>query len=299
VRTTKKLDLIPRLPAKISRELLPSQDVAINSIVISIESLNDLARALPAKYGWRVRSVEALQAEALKLKNSRALNPHALNQLYWTDMLKTCEAYSIMITWRAVELARSCIWALARDDIHCSALTARAALEGTAQYLDFTRATCATLDQILAATLLNDVAISSELESFLLKTVFASRLPEESDVYEPIRIGKIIGRVGKIKGQEFLEPTYAELCEVAHPNFFGRSIYIISAVTNDHPGDQTRLLGLERGPTSKLVIRSSVRALSWASMTHVTAFMALRQSTGSFLEKLGLGKELGRLPDRK
>lgn len=299
MRTTKKLDLIPRLPAKISRELLPSQDIAINSIAVSIESLNDLARVLPAKYGWRARSVEALQAEALKHKNSHTLNPHSLNQLYWTDMLKTCEAYSIMTTWRAVELARSCIWALARDDIHCSALTARAALEGTAQYLDFRRATCATLDEILAATLLNDVATSSELESFLLKTVFASSLPDASDVYKPIRIGKIIGRVGKIQGQEFLEPTYAELCQVAHPNFFGRSVYVISAVTNDHPGDQTRLIGLERGPTSKSIIRTSVRALSWAAMTHVTAFIALRQSTVSFLEKLGLRKELGRLSDRK
>jgi hypothetical protein len=286
VEGTRKLDLVPKLPAKLSRELLPSQDIAINSIAISIESLNDLARPLPTKYGWRVRSVEALRAEMLGLKNSHAVNPHALNQLYWIDMLKTCEAYSIMTTWRAVELARSCIWALGRDDIHCTALTARAALEGTAQYVDSARWISATLDQIPEVTLRNGRVTSSELESFLLKTVFASSLPDDSRIYKPIKIGKILDRVGKIKGQEFLETTYAELCQVAHPNFLGRSIYIVSAVTNDHPGDQTLVLGLGRGPTSKSIIKSSVRALSWACMTHVTAFMVLRHSTGSFLEKV-------------
>jgi hypothetical protein len=35
-------------------------------------------------------------------------------RLYWKDQLANWEAYSILNTLRLVDLARSCIWALAR-----------------------------------------------------------------------------------------------------------------------------------------------------------------------------------------
>jgi hypothetical protein len=214
-RTT--IDLVPKVPAKLIRQLLPSDDIAINSIENSIKALNDLAQLIPAKYGWRVRTAEAFMAE---WKNQEHEALIATNQLYWVDMLKMCEGYSIMSTWRVIELARSCVWSLARDDVICAALTARAALEGTAQYLQTARTVSATLDTIRHDADFNSTLVaSSDLEALLLKTVFATRMPGHEEIYKPTNINTIIEKVGKIVGQDFLPQTYDLLCEVAHPNF--------------------------------------------------------------------------------
>jgi hypothetical protein len=50
---------IPPIPSKLAKRLLPSSDIAINSIAISIDSLNRFMQLLPTQYGWRFRTVDA------------------------------------------------------------------------------------------------------------------------------------------------------------------------------------------------------------------------------------------------
>ena len=138
--------LIPEVPAEIISALTPSKHVAINSAQDCIRWLNEMASKLPARYGWRFRTVEAFNAEVAQLRHG---DVEGLNRLYWQDALKNCEAYSMMSTWRLVELARSCVWALARRDLLCAALMARSALESAANFLDSVAGTvAATLEQI-------------------------------------------------------------------------------------------------------------------------------------------------------
>jgi hypothetical protein len=224
--------------------------------------------------------------ERWKLSKQKPQTAFRINRLYWEDMLKTCEAYTVMASWRIVELARSCVWALGREDILCAAIVARSALESTAQFVHSARTTSATLDSCAQADFRKDVITSSELETELIKTVFASRLPSSEKIYNPTNILTVLKHVSEIKDQGFVKPTHEELCEITHPNFLGRSIYIIDSKANARDGDETRTLSLGRGPTADFAIASTLRGLSWACMAHVTSALLLQNSIRSFMPKL-------------
>jgi hypothetical protein len=282
---------IPRLPARLVDRLLPSEDIAINSIEHTIAWLNDLARRVPSKYGWRFRTSEAFLAELQEITSSTE-NPFLdINRLYWTDTLKTCEAYSLMCTWRIVELARSCVRSLSSGDLVSAALAARAGLESTCQYVDTARTISATLEKIPRVDLNKDIVASKDLETFLVRTVFASRRTGDEEIYKPTNIITIVDKVSKVMGQEHVKSTYEELCELAHPNFLGRSVYVIDWAPGSRPGDETRTIGVGEGPTGLGITQTIVRALSWSCGTHVTAFRLMSQSIESFLHRPGMQNE--------
>jgi hypothetical protein len=139
----------------------------------------------------------------------------AVNALYWRDQLGNWEAYSLMNTLRVTDLARSCVWALARQDAVCASLLARSALETAAAFVDTARTVSATISgptrdrkssAILdpAVDLRTTVVVNKELEQHSLKTIFASRLPESETIYNPTNIVTIITRISKTQAQEFV-----------------------------------------------------------------------------------------------
>jgi hypothetical protein len=278
------LALIPELPEEIVRALTPSKEIAINSAQLSLQVLNELASKLPDRYRWRFRTEEAFSAEFQELAESQSTTKDfgPLNRLYWEDALKNCEAYSIMMTWRVIELARSCIWALARRDLICGALTARAALESTAQYLDCSRTVSATLEQVpVDVDIQRNAIVSEDLEKFLLRTVFASRRPGDDEIYKPTNILTIVSRIAKSPGQENVLTFYETLCEVTHPNFLGRSVHILEVVPGPRPGDEVRILGPSQAPLSSSIIEATVGALSWTCTAHVSSFGLMWEAIGS------------------
>lgn len=125
----------------------------------------------------------------------------------------------------------------------------RACLESTASYQDFTRLLIPCLKGNQGLGFDKSYVASTELEEEVLKVVFASRL-SDIEAHKPTNIVTIIERASKIPSQKFLWATYKDLCEVAHPNFFGRSIYILNEVVNA-PGDKIWTIGLDRGPTHR------------------------------------------------
>jgi hypothetical protein len=276
--------LIPEVPAEILKTLTPSEDVAINSARLSIQWLNELASKLPDRYHWRFRNVEAFNAE-LKEMLPPAKDALPLNRLYWQDALGNCEAYSAMASWRVVELARSCVWALARRDLLCSALMARSALESTAQYVDFARQVNATLEGIPDVDLRKTLNVSREFESLLVKTIFSARRSDTDEIYKPTNILTIIARIAKIPGQQNISSHYEILCEIAHPNFLGRSVHIHEFIPGARPGDELRIIGPGQAGFSLPVMGAIVAALSWACATHVTAFGLMRSTIESFFDR--------------
>jgi hypothetical protein len=201
----------------------------------------------------------------------------------------------MMSIWRVIELARSCVWALARHDNVCAALLARAALESSAQFVDAARTINATVNLggcILDPTKdLNTAPIAwKPLEEYLVKTVFASRLPDAEEIYKAPNITGPIKRISKSAGQEFVLPTYDLLCEITHPNFLGRAIYLLEAAPGSRPGNEVRTIGLGEGPTSVQFKEPLVAALSWACGTQVTAFDLMSQTIHAVLAVLDLGK---------
>jgi hypothetical protein len=96
----------------------------------------------------------------------------------------------------------------------------------------------------------------------------------------------ILNRITKVSGQEHVVPTYNLLCEVTHPNYLGRSIYISSAEERSRPGDELRILTRSVGAAASAIVEASVRALSWSCMTRVTAFSLMRDTMSNLLQRL-------------
>ncbi len=208
------------------------------------------------------------------------------NRLYWRDQLGCCEAYSILSTWRTIDLARGCIWALARKDVVGAALMARFALENAAQFVDTCRSIAATIvgetEELGKGRLLDpsvdfrkNVVMSQDFEDLLLRTLFATRLPGSDEFYKATNIVTIITRISKSPGQESVLKTYELLCEVAHPNFLGKSIYWQDTVPGKRRGDEWRIIGQSAGPSSLPIVEATVSALSWSCGTNVSAFQLL------------------------
>jgi hypothetical protein len=162
---------------------------------------------------------------------------------------------------------------------------ARSALEGTAQYLDFTRKVHATLKEVPEVDLRRNVIASEDFEKLLLKTVFASRRSGDDEVYKPTNIVTIISRTSKITGQENVAYHYETLCEVAHPNFLGRSVHIHEIIPGSRPGDEVRMLGPGQAPSSSPIMVATVSALSWACGNHVSSFNLMRSTIAGFLKR--------------
>jgi len=266
-----------------------------------IGRLNELSSKLPRRYGWRYRTVEGMRAEVAEIAASAkiaATPAKALpfNLLYWQDQLGNWEAYSIMNTLRITDLARSCVWALAREDAVCASLLARSALETAAAFVDAARTVSATITRttdgksgsILDADvdLRTTVVISEELERYSLKTIFASRLPESETIYNPINMVTIITRISKIPAQEFVLSTYGILCEAAHPNMLGRMLYLHKSEPGPRKGNELRILGPGNGPTWQLLAEAIVAAVSWACATLTSAFALMAETIETVMGRL-------------
>jgi hypothetical protein len=297
-----RIDPIPRIPKEVLRRILPSENPFVTDADGMIGRLNELSSKLPRRYGWRYRTVEGMRAEVAEIAASAkiaATPAKALpfNLLYWQDQLGNWEAYSIMNTLRIADLARSCVWALAREDAVCASLLARSALETAAAFVDAARTVSTTIigtttDGKPGLILDSDVDLrttvvtSEELERYSLKTIFASRLPESETIYNPTNIATIIARISKIPAQGFVLSTYGILCEAAHPNMLGRMLYLHKSEPGPRKGNELRILGPGNGPTWQLLAEAIVAAVSWASATQTSAFALMAETIETVMGRL-------------
>jgi hypothetical protein len=263
-----------------------ARDPFVLSVNESITEINSLASQLPNRYGWRFRTVDALRAEMMGLTATGEARPFELNRLYWTDALKTCEAYTLMSTWRIIELGGNAVGAISRNERVCAALVGRAVLESVAQYVDAARTITSTIEPILSTNLTANVVVSTDLENYLLKTVYASRIPGTEEFYWPTNIVTVINRIAKVHGQAKVKSHYDILCEVAHPNLLGRSVYLMSARPGVREGDEIREMGLDQGPTSLRVLDSAIWSLAWAIATQVSAVHLMQSTIQRFVRLL-------------
>jgi hypothetical protein len=287
---------IPELPYVIAQRLKNSVDPWVTNAARNTRYLNVLCTKIPKEYTWRFRTVEAFHAELMELA-ATSRDVLEANRLYWRDQLGCCEAYGILSTWRTVDLARTCIWALARNDVVGGALMARSALENSAQLVDTCRSISATLvgetEELRTGKFLDpsvdfrkNIVMSQDFEDLLLRTLFATRLPGSEEFYKATNIVTIISRISKSPSQETVLKTYEILCEVAHPNFLGKSIYLQRAVPGKRPGDEWRIIGQGAGPSSLPIVEATVSALSWSCGTNVSAFELLSETVKAVLTKL-------------
>ena len=251
----------------------------------SIKEFNEFSVAFPSKYGWRFKTKEAFEIEIQEAASVGA-SPIAFNRLYWMDTMKHLEAYTVMSVWRTAELLRSAVRSLSDGETIVSAIVARAAVESVAQFLDISRKVSPTLEDLQKHDFQNRVVASSELEELVLKSVFSSKLPDAEKELNPTNILTILQRISKNRGQNDLMARYGVLCEVTHPNFLGRSVYVSEVETKQRIGDELRVLSPKHGPMSEDLIELSLWAISWSAATQVSSALLMQSSIGPIAAKL-------------
>lgn len=276
--------LVPTVPNSLFKRY-EDDDGWIQRMNQHIEEFNHWMSHFPSTYEWHFRTSEAFGAELRGLADTGA-REGTLNRLYWLDTLQNCQAYTFMTVWRTVELSRCAVHAIRKNECVGAAIVARAALEGVAQFLDTARTLTATLEQVSTGDLYRQVITSEELERYLVKTIFASRLPESEDYYNPTNILTVLKRLSRIKGQEQIFEHYSELCEVAHPNFLGRAVYLTGVRPGARNGDELRTISFSQGPSHIQILGRTLWVLSWALAAQVSSGNLMQSSITSFHGKL-------------
>ena len=274
-RTAQRIH-IPNLDPKFVRDRNSNGNWLIARLNENISSLDKLARNLPVSLPWCQRTVDQFKTEFDQLL---ALGrPMAGYRLAWQDMLDQVQAFGLLSAWRLIELVSSAVWAIRRDDPLCAAIMARAALKTAANYAWFQAKVRPAIDAVIGK---EEMIIDlGALEEELLKTLWASRLEEAEKFLNPTNIVTIIGHITKkIPDQEDVGTCYGLLCEVAHPNMLGRSLFL------SEKGGQT-IISRKRGPTAIIIEHSSMVALSWAAGTLPRSLTAMQNTCVRMKEDL-------------
>lgn len=226
---------------------------------VAVGALNAIANSLPDPYHWRFMTVEAFSGQMSQVGGRTA----DVNALYWRDTMATVEAYTVMAVWRMVDLSKAALALIESEAIVPAAVLARSALESALQFVHDARTISASLDEIMKVDLTEAIVTSTELEAFLLQAVFASRQSGADPIYKSKNILTVIEKISKVAKEDPIANEYETLCELTHPNFLGRSNYVVG-VSPKAPGDEVRLISHRNGHTAGAVLQSTLWALSWA-----------------------------------
>ncbi len=235
----------------------------IRRLVPAVDAINAITASLPTSYGWRFITAERF-TKLFEAQARAGASVSELNTLYWRDTLATIEAYTVMSVWRMVDICQAAFRCIEEDAIVPSAILARSALESSVQFVQDARTIAASLEHVVKLDLSVALATSTELEEYLLQTVYASRQTGSDEIYKSKNILTVIEKIAKVAKDEPIREEYELLCEVTHPNFLGRSAYILSAEYDRGDGSELRTLSPENGVGSDALLQSAMWALSWA-----------------------------------
>ena len=144
----------------------------------------------------------------------------------------------------------SAVWGIRRNDTLCAAIMARAALETTASYAWFQTTMRPGIDAVIGKDMIIDFG---PLEDEILKTLWASRLEDADAFYKPTNIVTIIDHITKKVPDQEDVGAYRLLCEVAHPNMLGRSLFLSEE-------DGQTIISRKRGPSVTVIEHASLLA---------------------------------------
>lgn len=258
--------------AQLSRKTLQ-----IGRLPAAVGALNAIADGLPDPYHWRYKTADAFTEEAQTLFAGGG-SPAELNGLYWRDTLATIEAYTVMAVWRMVDIARGAFALLESEAFVPAGILARSAFESAIQFVHDARTISPTLDELMKLDLMTTVVESETLEAFLLQTVYASRQSGADSIYKSKNILTVIEKIGKVAKDDPIAVEYEVLCELTHPNFLGRSNYLVGIEPGTRSGDELRLISHQNGLNADEILQSTLWALSWAIEGQATSIHLVQGS---------------------
>jgi hypothetical protein len=271
---------IPNFDKRFVADRNPDKYWLIERTIENIDVFNSFVENLPRDLPWEYQTTDDFKASTSKHIHSGDFSK--VVKLWWTDMLGQIQAFGLTSAWRLAETLSSAVWALKRKDVICAALMARSCIETVSAYSVFASKVRPTLNEIIVK---KSFAIVADLESELLKTMFASRLEGTENFYIPTNIITIIGKIEKFKDQESVVKAFSLLCEVAHPNMLGRSIYI-------HQEGGKHFIKPNHSRNKEIIETSILLALSWSAGTFVRKLYYLQDTSKNFFEHFGISVDM-------
>lgn len=249
-----------------------------------IHNINNLSNSIPDGYKWHFSSKETFEEHVNKW---RVEKPKIIdiNTVYWYDTFSSLQAYMIMCVWRLIDIAQSSLFLLDKNNIVPSAILARSAFETTIQFSSDVRVMAPSILSLSERDFHNEVCINEELESLILKTVFSSRASDTDEIYKPVNILTIIKKMTKFFHEDPIPDIYEKLCEITHPNFLGRSIYIRNSEKKDMPGSEIRFMSYNDGYCSGNFLYTVLWSLSWSIKNMNEFARILHESITKTLDK--------------
>ncbi|MEJ1117087.1 hypothetical protein V9K92_01170 [Phyllobacterium sp. CCNWLW109] len=271
------------LAQELKDQLSQIGDKRIERIPAAIDGVNALADAFPDQYHWRFKTAEAFRAEAEELHRRNATTID-LNALYWRDSLAIIEAHTVMSLWRMIEIAQSAFRALEQDNYIPMSILVRSAFESAIQFVDDARTFAPTLDSLKQIDFETQLVESESLETLLLKSVYGSRMSSSDDIYRSRNILTSIERIAKASKNDPIRYHYEVLCELAHPNFLGRSIYLAEVRKGPCEGDEIRIIAHANGINAPPILYSALWALAWSLEGLQVSVHLVQNSIADFLK---------------
>ena len=249
----------------------------------SYDSINycfSLDHKLPDNYGWRLSDIEAIKVQTQKSKSFAELN-----SIYWVDFARNCEAYSVMTYWRGVELIKPTIRTLNIKEVIAAAVLARSLLELSATFISNANIIHKNISDLEFPS--NPPVVSSELEAFILRCIWGTRLGEPEPHLKQINILTTIQKLSKNPDVSDLLPIYEYLCEVAHPNVIGNAKYWSHIDHTYSDGSQRLIISRHADVDSyRETIENILWSIGWGSICLRNAFEMISQSIQILLQKL-------------
>lgn len=219
--------------------------------------------------------------------------PSRANRLLLSHLLRLAEAYQVLSVWRVVELAAPAVRALNANEVTAACVLSRALLEVTASFalavprvekwfvaLPWDRVDEAFLD-------------AEEMEQFLTRLVFGSRLGEGIDVLKQVNIITQLEKLDKYAERlghhpKLVQERYATLSEAAHPNFLGFERFTSGMTKEAGDGWSTRHTSFgAKGAASDHLVRTCVWALAFAHSIMIANVPRIDEAKKAYLSALG------------
>lgn len=256
-----------------------------------IRYLLELNSKTPPRYGWRMISPEAFDAQIASViarvseTNDAVKAIEDIKRLYWHDMARNIEVYGVTVLWRATELIRSSIRSLNARDVLAPAVLSRCLLELATTVIVNSNTVWKTVEE-LPSDVQGALIANPELEQFVVRMIWGTRLGKPPKHLEQEGVGKSIGLLSKHPNASELKPTYDYLCEVAHPNVIGNARFWAKVEARNEDGSET--LSVEPAAeslTTREIREKTLWALGWSAACVRNGFEISQNTVSQILKR--------------
>lgn len=244
----------------------------------------ELDAKIPDRYGWRFSSLESMKKQAEGLRT-----PQALNRVYWTDLARNVEAYSITTYWRGLELLKPAIRSLNIREVITPAVLARSLMELSCAFILNAKILEKDFREISIPA--GTIVVSEKLEEMVVKMIWGTRFGDPLPHLKQTNPKTHIEKVSKNPEAKDVLPTYEYLCDIVHPSFIGNTRFWshVEAVLPD--GSERRVISKTAdGETTRAIVDKILWSLGWSAAVLRNGFEITSSGLAQLLNKIDDGK---------